>query len=332
MNSVGRLDYIDIAKGIGISLVVLGHTTITISGGIGKFVHDFLYLFHMPLFFLISGYLYNHKREQTLWSYSKRKLYSLAIPFLFFWIVPSLYQIFVNGEPYSYLYRWIFLEQFDCWAIWFLYSLLIVSVLYKAFYESIQKVSVWWVLLGGLILFTSFKLHFKALLDTTAFCLIYYYIGNQCRIRKLAVKKSAIGIVCVFLLIFAKNYRDYRTFIYVNYRGFWFGNNDFVSTIVFALLGSLMVIWISQYFACYKIPSRMFSYLGRNSIIVVCTHVQIMQMVQKQFPNMNWLGEFLLVIVLYYCGLIFIGRKYLPFIFGMRNNAKRQTDTAGKVA
>ena len=47
MNSVGRLDYIDIAKGIGISLVVLGHTTITISCGTGKFVHDFLYLFHI---------------------------------------------------------------------------------------------------------------------------------------------------------------------------------------------------------------------------------------------------------------------------------------------
>ena len=319
MNSVGRLDYIDIAKGIGISLVVLGHTTITISCGTGKFVHDFLYLFHMPLFFLISGYLYNHKREQTLWSYSKRKLYSIGVPFSFFWIGPSLYQIFVNGESYSYLFSWIFLEQFDCWAIWFLYSLLIVSILYKALYIYIQKINIYWVLLGGLMLFSIYKLHFKALLDTTAFCFIYYYIGNQFKIKKLVFRKSVIGIVCVCLLILAKNYRDYSTFISVNYRGFWLGNNDFVSTIVFPLLGSLLVIWISQYLVRYKIPSNMFTYLGRNSIIVVCTHVQIMQMIQTKLPNMNWLGVFLLIMILYYCGLIFICRKYLPFIFGMRH-------------
>lgn len=96
-------------------------------------------------------------------------------------------------------------------------------------------------------------------------------------------------------------------------------NNDFVSTIVFPLLGSLLVIWISQYLVRYKIPSNMFTYLGRNSIIVVCTHVQIMQMIQTKLPNMNWLGVFLLIMILYYCGLIFICRKYLPFIFGMRH-------------
>lgn len=51
-----RETYIDIAKGIGIILVVIGHLH-----GINHIIHDFFYLFHMPLFFIISGYLYNHK-------------------------------------------------------------------------------------------------------------------------------------------------------------------------------------------------------------------------------------------------------------------------------
>ena len=43
-----RIEWIDIAKGIGILLVILGHT-------IALKYSKVLYTFHMPLFFLLSG-------------------------------------------------------------------------------------------------------------------------------------------------------------------------------------------------------------------------------------------------------------------------------------
>lgn len=46
-----RLDWIDVARGIGIVAVVVGH--VWTRGD----VRDFVYAFHMPLFFLLSGYL-----------------------------------------------------------------------------------------------------------------------------------------------------------------------------------------------------------------------------------------------------------------------------------
>lgn len=49
-----RIEYLDYAKGIGIILVVLGH--ILIKGNIKIYI----YSFHMPLFFIISGYLFNY--------------------------------------------------------------------------------------------------------------------------------------------------------------------------------------------------------------------------------------------------------------------------------
>ena len=53
-----RIDWIDSLKGFGMLLVVLSHTAID---------HDtnrILYAFHMPLFFLISGFLFSpHKYE-----------------------------------------------------------------------------------------------------------------------------------------------------------------------------------------------------------------------------------------------------------------------------
>lgn len=48
-----RLDYIDVAKGLGILLVVIGHNQ-ALSDATPD-VHRVIYLFHMPLFFFLSG-------------------------------------------------------------------------------------------------------------------------------------------------------------------------------------------------------------------------------------------------------------------------------------
>lgn len=47
-----RLDWIDFAKGIGIILVVWAHTR--------GFFTNYIEQFHMPLFFFVSGYLYQY--------------------------------------------------------------------------------------------------------------------------------------------------------------------------------------------------------------------------------------------------------------------------------
>ena len=54
------LDWIDYAKVIGIFLVVFGHVLqgqiACSSDNILKLLWDYIYLFHMPLFFMISGF------------------------------------------------------------------------------------------------------------------------------------------------------------------------------------------------------------------------------------------------------------------------------------
>ena len=46
-----RLDYVDYARGVGVILMLIGHL------GFGDGVYKVIYSFHMPLFFLISGYI-----------------------------------------------------------------------------------------------------------------------------------------------------------------------------------------------------------------------------------------------------------------------------------
>ena len=85
-----RLDYFDLAKGIGIFLVVLGHATF-----VNEHVITWVFSFHMPLFFMISGMLMAHKNEEnlTMRELLHKKLKSILIPYLCFSIFYSVIDI-----------------------------------------------------------------------------------------------------------------------------------------------------------------------------------------------------------------------------------------------
>lgn len=74
--NTGRDKTLDAVKGIGIILMVLGHA--------GVAFHDFIYLFHMALFFMISGYLWSDKKVLDLPSLGRfllSRLKGLLLPF-----------------------------------------------------------------------------------------------------------------------------------------------------------------------------------------------------------------------------------------------------------
>lgn len=70
-------NFISIAKAIGIILMVAGHS------GCPAIMNRFLYLFHMPLFFVCSGYFFKDIiGTNVLAKYYKRKTYGLYMPYL----------------------------------------------------------------------------------------------------------------------------------------------------------------------------------------------------------------------------------------------------------
>lgn len=83
-----RIDWIDIAKGLGIILVVLGHTERGLgSSGIApeswKYGLDFyLYTFHMPLFMFLSGLNVPHSLRAGRREFLMRKLPTIVWPYL----------------------------------------------------------------------------------------------------------------------------------------------------------------------------------------------------------------------------------------------------------
>lgn len=79
-----RLTYIDLAKGIGIILVVVGHTVKDATS------HSVIFSFHMPLFFILGGCFIKplgiKKNLPKVWK-------SLLFPYLFTCIISLLYTL-----------------------------------------------------------------------------------------------------------------------------------------------------------------------------------------------------------------------------------------------
>jgi fucose 4-O-acetylase-like acetyltransferase len=74
---------VDIAKGIGIILVLFGHT-VAVWGGDHEILHRFIYSFHMPLFLGLSGIFLSSR--SNLLVFIKSKFVRFIIPF-FFWVI-----------------------------------------------------------------------------------------------------------------------------------------------------------------------------------------------------------------------------------------------------
>lgn len=83
-----RQGWVDSLKGLLIVLVVVGHI---ISGNEREQpLYSFIYTFHMPLFFMISGSLSTNLSDRRACEYVKKKFRTLILPYLSFAIIGSM--------------------------------------------------------------------------------------------------------------------------------------------------------------------------------------------------------------------------------------------------
>ena len=70
---MNRIEWIDTAKGIGLLLVIFEHLSI-------PYVTAWIYTFHMPLFFFLSGVVFSGEKY-TFQEYLKKRVKALVIPY-----------------------------------------------------------------------------------------------------------------------------------------------------------------------------------------------------------------------------------------------------------
>lgn len=154
-----RNAFIDVMRAVGIILVVYGHT-----GAPGT---NSIYLFHMPLFMMLSGFCYSGGDASTksFFRIVRKKIRSLYVPYLkymlFFLVLHNLFteisllpSYACQGDAFQFGYysldemimgaiRIIMFsggEQLGS-ALWFLRALFIVSVVYSFIELSVERLT-----------------------------------------------------------------------------------------------------------------------------------------------------------------------------------------------
>ncbi len=150
---------IDICKGIAIILMVIGHCETP------SFMVSWVYLFHMPLFFMAAGYFFTRRNLDDPWQFVTRRFKGLYVPFvkwsIFFLIIHNLlFEVGILNErygnweggvthPYTLqqgLQRLVHIvfsmagyDEFLAGAFWFFRALLVSSIVFMVLYLLLDR-------------------------------------------------------------------------------------------------------------------------------------------------------------------------------------------------
>ncbi|NES80202.1 MAG: acyltransferase [Moorea sp. SIO2B7] len=134
-----RLRWVDYAKGIGIFLVVFGHTirslvnsSILQQSKVVLFSDQWIYGFHMPLFFFLSGLFLERAASKPLKDFLINRLKIIVYPYVVWSLLQGILQVIASSNTnnpvfFGDLWRIIYdpLLQF-----WFLYTLFLIILAY----------------------------------------------------------------------------------------------------------------------------------------------------------------------------------------------------------
>jgi fucose 4-O-acetylase-like acetyltransferase len=300
-----RSKWIDVYKGIGIILVVAGHI---FEGPI----RDLIFLFHMPLFFFISGYLYKPK---NYFNYFTKKSLSLLTPYFSFLIVFNVLYFFMNGDVdiYAIIYGGRKLQ--GIYAIfWFVTCLFITQQLYNYFYKNYSPKSIFIIMffllcfsyVNSLIL-SEFYLPWS--LNVVFASLPLFYAGNIYKKKRFNLNYiSLFGaslLVIIFTLLFPQNIYDMKYSMY---------GIPFV-TFISSLILCLFVLMTSKILSRCRFLYNILSKIGLESSSIMYLHM-LFYLATDKYIFENSLLCFLSSLSLSYLAAKIISRfRALKFFF-----------------
>ena len=284
-NITDRLGYIDVAKGIGILCVMLGHFGI-------QAIDKVVFTFHMPLFFLISGYFIND--NVSIWEFVKRKISRLLVPYYvtgvsicFLLILADIVRGLWNQIPIDFWNIIIAILYGSCLdvtkqihgigAIWFLWALFWSTLMVRIFCKLKWRGAIWiWVLALASYL-TSLFIWLPLSIQQGGCAAIFVYFGWK--LKQIDLKKY---IKNIWLMLFAFGVFVLQILFDIRVD---MAKNTYdlgVVSVLGAVIICFLVLCVSNIICSTRMPiiSRVLCFWGKYSLIMLCFH----QIEMRVFP------------------------------------------------
>jgi fucose 4-O-acetylase-like acetyltransferase len=327
-----RIQYLDLAKGFCIILVVFYHT----KGIVHRdyWLDPFLSAFRLPLYFLLSGLFF--RDYGGFRHFLTKKANRLLVPFLAFYLLtavllPNVLHLvfgieFETVTGMASLWAFIWPGEYPNIPIWFLWCLFLMNVLFWLIHRvahhwsdgqdnarAVSMIIATCLVCGfiGHLLLSAFPTDvgnvFKALASMPFFC-AGYLLGRFDGLSALQ-NLSWIGVIVLFCLLLGICIFSLQTSAS--------SLLTFLFSLVAGVTGAMMMVLLARMLGCVLF----ISYIGRYSIILLLTHGLLVRVLS---PLCRSLASVLsadgaifvvtLLILLSYLVIIPFCRRYLPHI------------------
>lgn len=310
-----RLKYIDLAKGVCITLVIIGHTglSMTIPG---------LDAIRMPLYFILSGLFF--KDYGGLRHLFKKKFNKILFPFLFFYltayvgfyVIEYLLPGFMKTGAHGITDVWTQRQYFNG-PIWFLLALFWANIIFCIISLVIQNIYVQGVVvivMGFCGASLGMSGQFVPLMfDSALTALPFFWFGyilkktpflypNKYDKFNVVIAFAMYGLVVLSYYIIGNQYIGFH-------------NNNVVGNYFLILINSTIGV-LAVILLCKSVKTLPFlTFFGRYSIIPLCTHHFVYRPLTLIISRETLLGEFsiALLTLLICAALIPVFKKFFPW-------------------
>ena len=279
---------IDILKGIGIISVIWAHLR-------GYFDME-IYIFHMPLFFFLSGMFYKNRKD-----FIPRRFKSLVIPFLLYTAAFSLIFHLQGGAWEKPIHRLtIWFPSAVVGPAWFLIALFNISVIYYLLDCLIKRKALLLATTFAIgLIFYYYKVELPFDLRQSFYAMPFFALGRYMKSKEL----TNIGINYKILIIAAFAFAG--TVAYCRINNFRFDIlcsylPDNCMLFYGGATAAIILLLDVRYFTIATVANKILSSFGRHSLAIMALHMPYMFFLRRQIfrmhlfesPTANTIGTF----------------------------------------
>lgn len=317
-----RIKWIDTAKFLGIFAIYLGH--FAESAGLA---YNFVFAYHVPLFFFLSGCTSNYDSETGFKKYICKKTKKIMVPFWMFSLLSIVLHIIINNDNMQSTIGMFFTvikgnirNTFFAASLWFLSCLFVMEILFKLLRYIKYKSVI--VIVGLIFLWISERVitpspiqtpHWIYNIDSALYYIIFYICGYVFYpyISRLFYLNTTAKKICFFiggsiLLGYAFCLFEGYDWLFI-----WLGKYSSLG-ILLPILRAMLLIGINLFVARLIEEVQVLCDIGKNSLYLCGNEFIVKQLVNAVFavfsleinlptPMVTYLYTLFLIVIVYRC-------------------------------
>ena len=271
-----RIQWIDIAKGITIIAMIIGHSV-----PYGSSIRNLIFSFHMPLFFILTGYTMREDADfKELCSGLKKDFLRLIVPMLLFQSVNFFLSVLLRGESFHsaflfYLKQVIWASAVDVngypalGALWFLVVMFWSKSFYRGirFYFPSQYSGAIYMLMAVLGKMISARVWLIQSFDIAMVAVLFLWLGNVLKENEAVLSRHNLPWM-IFAFSFWMFWWQDGVYIEMGTRSY----PHFIMCILEAVAGSVCIFALARSFEANELINKVMSKIGLHTLIILGVH------------------------------------------------------------